>query len=142
MGFECDECGKAFQTSIGMEKHAMATHYIAITVDDLDLRKEEENLEEPTGLLKIDRVEKVTEDDLAVTDEFMAVTVDNLIPPPKQQSLRKEEEDLDKDKQDKADLEEDTSKLVVTEESWENQEDISELIKCNRRELGESNQDS
>ena len=31
------------------------------------------------------------------------------------------------DKQEKADFEEDTSKLVVTEESWENQEDTSEL---------------
>ena len=36
MGFECDECGKTFKTSTGMEKYFMATHYIAITFDDLD----------------------------------------------------------------------------------------------------------
>ena len=45
-------------------------------------------------------------------------------------------------KQEEADLDQETPKPDVTEESWENQEDISELIKCNRRELGESNQDS
>ena len=42
----------------------------------------------------------------------------------------------------KADLEEETPEPVVTEESWENQEDTSELVKCDRRESGESNQDS
>ena len=45
-------------------------------------------------------------------------------------------------KQEKADLEEETPEPAVTRESWENQEDIAELVKCDRRELGESNQDS
>ena len=45
-------------------------------------------------------------------------------------------------KQEEADLDQETPKPDGTKESWENQKDISELIKCNGRELGESNQDS
>ena len=45
-------------------------------------------------------------------------------------------------KQEEADLDQETPKLDVTKESAENKKDISELIECNGRELGESNQDS
>ena len=45
-------------------------------------------------------------------------------------------------KQEEADLDQETPKPDETKESSENKKDISELIKCNGRELGKSKQDS
>ena len=45
-------------------------------------------------------------------------------------------------KQEEADQDQETPKLDVTKESTEDKIDASERSECNRRELGESNQDS
>ena len=59
--------------------------------------------------------------------------------------IRKNQENISnrvESKQEEADLDQETPKLDVTRESTENKKDTSELIECNERELGESNQDS
>ena len=131
---KCDDCGKEFITSNGMEKHMVA---VKSKVEDgsgtFYLGGATLQFARHFGLVDIieEGAENVISEAPGTADSRVETSGE------KQNKCKVCEKKFRKsttlrnhirisnDKQDKAD-EEDTSKLVMTEESWENQEDTSE----------------